>query len=172
MNEKTMKKIKITTVILGVLLLIMLAYPFYEHYQDLKNELASYEVNMKEKNKKINEYKVKISNYEQQINFMDSYVAICPLDGSGLYHKYGCKHLDSSSFLIYNTAQAPNEGYSPCYYCSKLDNTSDSKTEIVYVTDTGSKYHRDGCSYLKSKNAITKGKAINQGYTACSKCNP
>lgn len=45
-------------------------------------------------------------------------------------------------------------------------------TYTVYVTNTGSKYHRDGCSYLKSKIAIDKDSAVAQGYTACSRCNP
>ena len=44
---------------------------------------------------------------------------------------------------------------------------------IVYVTNTGSKYHRSTCSYLRqSKIAIDKTKAIKQGYTPCSRCNP
>lgn len=42
----------------------------------------------------------------------------------------------------------------------------------VYITRTGSKYHRSGCSYLKSKIAIEKKDAIAQGYTACSRCKP
>lgn len=47
-----------------------------------------------------------------------------------------------------------------------------SNSEIVYVTNTGSKYHCSGCSYLKSKNAITKTEAINKGYAPCSRCKP
>lgn len=48
-----------------------------------------------------------------------------------------------------------------------------SVEDTVYVTDTGTKYHKSGCQHLrKSKNAISKEKAIRQGYTACSKCNP
>lgn len=43
---------------------------------------------------------------------------------------------------------------------------------IVYVTNTGSKYHRAGCSYLKSSNEITLEAAVNQGYSPCSRCNP
>lgn len=42
----------------------------------------------------------------------------------------------------------------------------------VYITRTGSKYHRSGCSYLKSKIAIEKKDAIAAGYTPCSRCNP
>lgn len=42
---------------------------------------------------------------------------------------------------------------------------------IVYITKTGSKYHRDGCQYLhSSKIAIELSKAQSRGYTACSKC--
>lgn len=46
-----------------------------------------------------------------------------------------------------------------------------TNTSIVYITKTGKKYHKDGCSYLKnSKIEISLDKAINDGYTACSKC--
>lgn len=117
----------------------------------------------------------RISKYEEQVEFMDNHVAICILNGSGLYHKYGCKKVGwnkSFSFVLYTDKQATNEGFSPCYYCSSLDNTIDSKTEVVYVTNTGSMYHRSNCSYLKSKNPITKNEAIKQGYSACTRCCP
>ncbi|MGN0482110.1 MAG: hypothetical protein ACI4HI_01020 [Lachnospiraceae bacterium] len=43
----------------------------------------------------------------------------------------------------------------------------------VYVTNTGEKYHRAGCSYLRqSQIPISKDDAIAQGYTPCSRCNP
>ena len=45
--------------------------------------------------------------------------------------------------------------------------------ETVYVTKSGKKYHRDGCSYLKSsKIPKSKDDAIAAGYTPCSRCNP
>ncbi len=44
---------------------------------------------------------------------------------------------------------------------------------IVYITKTGSKYHREGCSSLKkSKISITLKEAIKRGYTPCKICNP
>nr|WP_315022511.1 hypothetical protein [uncultured Aminipila sp.] len=50
---------------------------------------------------------------------------------------------------------------------------SQSNEYTVYITETGSKYHRDGCRYLKqSQISISKSNAINQGYTPCSICNP
>lgn len=44
-------------------------------------------------------------------------------------------------------------------------------SETVYVTNTGSKYHRAGCQYLRdSQIAIDLDDAIAAGYTACSRC--
>ncbi|HLW30709.1 MAG TPA: hypothetical protein VKX40_00500 [Aequorivita sp.] len=46
-------------------------------------------------------------------------------------------------------------------------------SETVYVTKTGSKYHRGTCHHLrKSKIRTTKSEAKNNGYTACSHCKP
>lgn len=43
----------------------------------------------------------------------------------------------------------------------------------VYITETGGKYHRWSCRYLKdSCYEISLSKAIARGYTACSVCNP
>lgn len=43
---------------------------------------------------------------------------------------------------------------------------------IVYITDTGSKYHSYGCGYLRSCNSITLEEAVKNGYEPCSRCNP
>lgn len=43
----------------------------------------------------------------------------------------------------------------------------------VFVTKTGTKYHKEGCSYLsKSKIPMSKESAINSGYEPCSVCKP
>ncbi len=45
--------------------------------------------------------------------------------------------------------------------------------QTVYVTNTGEKYHREDCRYLrKSSIAISLSDAITQGYTACKVCKP
>ena len=50
---------------------------------------------------------------------------------------------------------------------------SSTSTVTVYITKTGSKYHRGSCSYLReSKIAISLSSAKSQGYTACSRCDP
>ena len=51
--------------------------------------------------------------------------------------------------------------------------SSDTNELTVYITDTGSKYHRSGCRYLsRSKHAISKSDALSRGYDACSVCRP
>jgi hypothetical protein len=42
----------------------------------------------------------------------------------------------------------------------------------VYTTKTGSKYHRAGCSYLKSSIPISLAEAKARGLGPCSRCNP
>jgi hypothetical protein len=44
---------------------------------------------------------------------------------------------------------------------------------VVYRTDSGTKYHMDGCSSLaKSKIAVSLANAKAMGLTPCSKCHP
>ena len=51
------------------------------------------------------------------------------------------------------------------------DNTSILK--IVYITDSGTKYHRSGCRYLKdSCHSISIDNAEAEGYSPCSVCDP
>lgn len=50
---------------------------------------------------------------------------------------------------------------------------SSSSSDTVYITDTGEKYHRGSCRYLKkSKYSISRSKAKSRGYAPCSVCKP
>lgn len=50
---------------------------------------------------------------------------------------------------------------------------SEDQSVTVYTTNTGTKYHVDGCAYLsKSKIPISLGDAKAKGLTPCSKCQP
>lgn len=54
----------------------------------------------------------------------------------------------------------------------KTVNSSEASTIYVYVTKTGSCYHKSGCDYLRySKIKITLDEA-DKDYRACSKCRP
>lgn len=53
------------------------------------------------------------------------------------------------------------------------NNNDIDMTQIVYSTDTGSRYHAEGCSFLRfSQNEITLMEAISTGLLPCSRCNP
>lgn len=47
-----------------------------------------------------------------------------------------------------------------------------SSSTTVYVTPSGSKYHRKDCSYTTTVRAMTISQAEAQGYTPCSRCDP
>ena len=49
---------------------------------------------------------------------------------------------------------------------------ADNGETVVYITKTGEKYHREGCSYLKSCIPITLADAVAAGYDGCSRCKP
>lgn len=52
-----------------------------------------------------------------------------------------------------------------------VEEEPESQSVIVYITDTGSKYHRGSCRHLsKSKHEISLDDAIARGYTACGTC--
>lgn len=52
-------------------------------------------------------------------------------------------------------------------------NTVYAQEKHVYVTDTGSKYHKESCRYLKySKTKMTLDSAAIAGYGACKVCRP
>lgn len=67
-------------------------------------------------------------------------------------------------------AAAPKSTVSSSSNVKQPSYSTSSQSTTVYVTKTGSKYHRSGCSYLKSKIAISLSNARAQGYTACSRC--
>ncbi|BCN32083.1 peptidoglycan-binding domain-containing protein [Anaeromicropila herbilytica] len=49
---------------------------------------------------------------------------------------------------------------------------SNKKERIVYVTESGKKYHRDGCRYLWHSRIPMKLSEAKKYYEPCSVCNP
>lgn len=43
---------------------------------------------------------------------------------------------------------------------------------LVYITPSGKRYHRQSCSYATNAQAVTIAEAIQKGLTPCSKCKP
>jgi micrococcal nuclease len=53
------------------------------------------------------------------------------------------------------------------------EGTDPSPALVVYVTNSGTKYHAEGCSSLRrSRIAVSLADAVRSGYEPCSVCNP
>ena len=64
-------------------------------------------------------------------------------------------------------SQAPMSGQ------AKYIQSAEAEDTVVYITDTGKKYHREGCRFLrKSKIKTTLAKAVEAGYKPCKVCKP
>lgn len=69
------------------------------------------------------------------------------------------------------TAKVAGKSYVCSITVKKKASTAKKHVTYVYVTDTGSKYHRAGCRYLwNSKRKVSLSSAKSFGYTACSVC--
>ena len=132
-----------------------------------------------------------ISRYSQDI-----YLSWNEINHADAYKVYRSKSADSGYKVIATcySAHYYDEGLSKgyrYYYKVKAISFSDSYensrlskwrsrkipspkatvSQTVYITATGSKYHRYGCQYLwNSCYSISKSSAQAQGYTACSRC--
>lgn len=63
----------------------------------------------------------------------------------------------------------PSDTYTPN---SKLEQ-SNNEVYMVYITDSGTKYHRQSCQYLAhSAYCVAISYAQDHGYEPCSRCNP
>ncbi|MDD6354742.1 MAG: fibronectin type III domain-containing protein [Oscillospiraceae bacterium] len=97
-----------------------------------------------------------------------SYVNKSLSSGKTYYYKvraYSGKKTSSYSSASYAKTKSKKS--------SKKSTKKSSSSGTVYITDTGSKYHRANCRTLKkSKYRISKSKAKSQGYTACKVCKP
>lgn len=69
------------------------------------------------------------------------------------------------------TARVGGKNYACKVTVKKKASKVKKSTTYVYVTKTGSKYHRSGCRYLKySRRKVSLSSAKAFGYTACSVC--
>ncbi len=60
-----------------------------------------------------------------------------------------------------------------CIYDAVDEKLYQNGSTIVYITNTGEKYHRGNCSYLRcSRRVISLVDAVQKGYDACLRCTP
>lgn len=85
----------------------------------------------------------------------------------------GSSSHSSSGGSVYKASATTRPTRTPTPTPQRTPEADNAYEIIVYVTDTGDKYHSEGCQYLRrSCYAETLEDAINEGYTPCKKCNP
>lgn len=133
------------------------ATQYQEELKKLKEEKDSTKQLLAEANSKIEELSTQNSDKDAEIKKLQSEIA-----------EYEASKTATSASVETEDNQ---ENVSETNVTSQQESTNNSYT--VYITKTGSKYHRSGCRYLsKSQISIDKNDAISQGYSACSVCNP
>ena len=71
-----------------------------------------------------------------------------------------------------NNSTSSNEATAPAAEQEQVVTDTTPSTDIVYITDTGKKYHNSGCRYLNdSCHEISKADAEAQGYEPCKVCH-
>lgn len=97
-------------------------------------------------------------------------------DGDGICFNVYCYNVQPEVIIDYETGDSELEEPETTKETTTKKQTttksSDDNSMTVYITNTGTKYHLEGCRHLKSKIAISKSKAISQGYEPCGTCNP
>jgi micrococcal nuclease len=89
------------------------------------------------------------------------------------YTKYPFKYMDE--FRAYEKAARENNLglWAQNQTVGFVASPQQDPNVTVYITKSGKKYHRAGCSYVKKSRIPIKLKdAVAKGYTPCSKCNP
>ena len=84
------------------------------------------------------------------------------------------KAVDESESEAFPTSPpATEEQELPSTQEDELQQASATVGTTVYITKSGTKFHRDGCSSLsKSKIAISYEDAVARGFQPCGRCNP
>lgn len=111
-----------------------------------------------------NTAQLKVKHNSKKVKWSSSKTSVATVTQSG---KVVAKKQGSTKV----TAKIGKKSY-VCKVTVKKKASSTKKVgTYVYVTDTGSKYHRAGCRYLwNSSHKISLSSAKSQGYTACSVC--
>lgn len=125
-------------------------------------------------NQTISDKDTHIKNIEEQVNNLttekqnlESQVTTLTSEKQSLEQKV------NSLSKAKTTTKSSNNSSAVATSATPAPASEPTNSYTVYITNTGSKYHSGGCSYLrKSKHAIDKNSAIAQGYSACSRCNP
>ncbi len=83
------------------------------------------------------------------------------------------QNIESASAISETSEPSPAEADKPNTADTVSVTTHAQAGSTVYLTKSGTKFHRDGCSSLsKSKIAIAYEDAVERGFEPCGRCKP
>lgn len=126
---------------------------------ELNGTISRLEVSGGDKNTRIQELEAQVETLEEQVETLETQLA----------EKSAVSASQSTGSSSGQTASQSSGSASSSG--SSSSSSSETQSQTVYITRTGSKYHRDGCQYLRqSQIAISLSDAKARGYTPCSRC--
>lgn len=159
------KVLSIITIVLSLIILVPVTIP---------NISETYTVNatairLNKKNITLNvgkKYTLKMSGTSKKVKWSSNKKSVAIVNSKG---KITAKKKGTAKI----TAKVGNRKYTCTVKVTNASKANNISSQSVYITNTGKKYHRSSCSYLrKSKIKISLSKARARRYTACSRCKP
>ncbi len=147
-----------------------------KQYDELKSEYDSIEQQFNEQEDEIESLEDKNSDLKEKVNTLKSEKKKLKTENASLKTK--AKKASSTSSSTNNSSSSSSSsdshggGRRPGYY-SNSDSSSDSEETMVWLSETGSKYHSiPDCGRMNPDKArqVTESDAESMGYGRCSKC--
>lgn len=169
-----------------------------EEVEELESRNTNVKKQLSQKESEIKDLTEKNEDLSYSDFFTKCVIGLVYENDSTYYHTPICSLTDElGAFNVFSSWVCDSVGLMPCPSChdahtietiSRLTeepksdlkhnaetvppSSQEQRVEVtVYITETGEKYHRAGCQYLrKSQIPISLDDAQAMGYTACSRC--
>ena len=182
MNESKSKKIN---TILNIIIVLSIFFIFCIIYSSvIPNDLSEYKKEIKNLNTQISTLTEQIKNNENQITTLSENNKKLESENQKLKAEKNdlnnqieelSKASSVSSIAQPTTSDNNSSAQSSTSAPESVSTTtsSDDNSQMVWVGETGSKYHIQSCSTLKGKgHQITLQQALAEGKQACKRCKP
>lgn len=153
------------------------SYKYYSQLEDLTNQINELNVKNNELNTKIEDDKKQITNLQNANKLLQEEKSNLEKEKQELDTK--AKELEETSSTKTIEASSQNQPSSNNTSSSTTKTSSENSSsnintnsEMVWVGETGTKYHNEGCRTLKGKgHQITMQQALAEGRQACKVCH-
>lgn len=164
-DKNTLKTLVIAASLLLNCVLGGASYTYYHHLAEQMNENASLQSQISHLEGSVSDLQAQADESQPAIDDLKAQVDTLTSQKADLQKQVDTLKAGASSGSSSGGSSSDSSSVPAAY------SSSDDQSETVYVTDTGSKYHRAGCRYLKkSQIPMSLSEAKRQGYTACSVC--